>query len=370
MARKNTDRQTTDLHSRTGFTLTELLVVIVIIAILISLLMPAIQSAREAARRTQCANNLKQLGLALHNYHDSHGAFPPGYMILTEDNWNKDLEFDEQWGWAVFLLPYLDQQGLYEDLEIMDYKLVQFFDKIAYEDPEETFRELQLAQLNLQSYRCPSDRTDTILPKTLRYFGNGNGVDVLEKTLTVTEGYQPATSNYIGVAGYFRRAWDFPNTGTFYGRSSISFRDIADGQSNVFAIGERDRRCLAGAWVGVSDPWGIHSDNGIWYVVGIVSEKLNHPLTGRCQRGFSSSHPDGANFLFCDASAVFISDGINSLPYNAGIWLDGVLYYIHPLDDWPEDITIDLARRMGTYQLLGMREDGAAIMEEFRPTGP
>lgn len=385
MSRKNPNRHPSRLIRPAAFTLTELLVVIVIIAILIALLMPAIQSAREAARRTNCANNLKQLGLALHNYHDQHGAFPPGYMVITDRTQDYDRSFDEQWGWPVFFLPYLDRMGLYEDLEVMDYRLVDFFIKMAYEDPEERVRELELPRVPLKSFRCPSDRTEDILPEQLRYFGNGNGVDELEKTLAISKGYQPSTSNYMGLAGYFRRAADYPNTGVFYGRSSIRFRDIGDGLSNVFAIGERDQRCRAGVWLGVSDPYGgvgsdivslvnpygTHVDNGVWYVVGIVSEKLNHPLWRRCQRGFSSSHPPGgANFLFCDASAAFVSDGIESHPYNAGIWLDGRLYFIDPVFDDAEDITIHLARRMGVYQQLGMRDDGAAIMAEFRPDGP
>lgn len=369
MSRTSIHRLCGKRRRRTGFTLVELLVVMAIIAILITLLVPALQSAREAARRTQCSNNLKQLGLALHNYHDTHGSFPPGYMVIREGP-ERDLEFDEQWGWPVFLLPYLDQQGLYDDLEVMQYRLRGFFEKTALEIPEERRRELNLPKVKLASFRCPTDRTDDILPKTFRYFGNGNGIDVLEKkAILVNEGYQPATSNYIGLAGYFRQAWDFSNTGVLFGRSSISFHDIADGQSNVFAVGERDKRCLAGAWVGVSTPGGIDSDNGIWYTVGLTSEKLNHPLLVRCQRGFSSPHPGGANFLFCDGSCSFISNGIESKPYTAGIVVDGVRYYIDPLTDVPEDITIDIARRMGVYQLLGMREDGAAIVEQFRTQG-
>jgi prepilin-type N-terminal cleavage/methylation domain-containing protein/prepilin-type processing-associated H-X9-DG protein len=368
MSRTNIGRQQLDPGRRAAFTLVELLVVITIISILIMLLVPAVQQAREAARRTQCSNNLKQLGLALHEYHDSHKCLPPGYMVITNEGYGNDGVLDEQWGWPVFLLPYLDQKGLYDDFEVMDFRLWGFFKKMGLEVPEERDREMLLAKKHLASFRCPSDRTDDVLPKAFRYFGSGNGVDFLEKTLIAQgQGYQPATSNYIGVAGYFRRPSDFPNTGVLFGRSSISFNDIGDGMSNVFAVGERDKRCLAGAWLGVNDPFNINSNNGIWYVEGIVSDKLNHPLTGRCQRGFSSSHADGANFLFCDASCVFINDGINSLPYDAGILLDGKIYYIDPLLSWPGDVTIDLARRMGVYQQLGMREDGAAIIDEFRP---
>ncbi len=97
------------LHSTkpTGFTLVELLVVIAVIAILISLLLPAVQSAREAARRTQCRNNLKQIGVALHNYHDVLRLFPPGYVAGSADS----TSTSPGWGWGAMLLPYLEQSG-------------------------------------------------------------------------------------------------------------------------------------------------------------------------------------------------------------------------------------------------------------------
>src|SRR5579863_1826177 len=100
-----------------GFTLIELLVVIAIIAILVSLLLPAVQQAREAARRTQCKNNLKQIGLALHNYHDALLVFPPGYVDKNGDpNSTPDNDLGPGWGWASFILPYLDQGNLYSQI--------------------------------------------------------------------------------------------------------------------------------------------------------------------------------------------------------------------------------------------------------------
>ena len=209
MRQTNANRQRTILPGRAAFTLVELLVVITIIGILIALLMPAVQQARESANRAQCANNLKQIGLALHTYHDSHKVFPPGYMIISH-GWDQDDEFDEQWGWPVFLLPFMGNGDLYRDLDVMRYRLGEFFSKIADEDLEEQPRELALAKVPIKTFRCPSDSTEAILPSKHRYFGHGNGIDHLRKTLTLSGEYQPATSNYMGVAGYFRRAWDFP----------------------------------------------------------------------------------------------------------------------------------------------------------------
>src|SRR3954464_3672724 len=104
----------TQLPRRRGFTLIELLVVITIIAILIALLLPAVQAAREAARRARCANHLKQIGLAIHNYHGALGCFPPAYASLVPGRQPTDLEFGRGWGWGTMVLPFLEQAPLYD----------------------------------------------------------------------------------------------------------------------------------------------------------------------------------------------------------------------------------------------------------------
>ena len=102
---------------RRGFTLVELLVVIAIIGLLVGLLLPAVQAVREAARRSQCTNNLKQIGLALQNYHDSQGVFPPGYIDRNPNPASTpDNDLGPGWGWAAFLLPYLEQGNLYNQI--------------------------------------------------------------------------------------------------------------------------------------------------------------------------------------------------------------------------------------------------------------
>ena len=130
--------------SRAGFTLIELLVVIAIIAILIALLVPAVQQVREAAARMQCTNNLKQIGLALHGYHDTIEAFPPGYVDGDTTNTNTAAsDVGPGWGWAAFILPYLEQGAVYN--------------QINFSVTVGTGVNTQVSQQPLAIYQCPSD---------------------------------------------------------------------------------------------------------------------------------------------------------------------------------------------------------------------
>ena len=137
-----------------GFTLIELLVVIAIIAILIALLLPAVQQAREAARRTQCKNNLKQIGLAMHNYHDVYLGFPPGYMNTApyHANGNGPISGNySQWVWGAMILPYIDQAPLYSRLQVGDIRLA---DALTAGGPYDS---TDLLATPLTAFMCPSD---------------------------------------------------------------------------------------------------------------------------------------------------------------------------------------------------------------------
>lgn len=335
MSYQRISRQPTTGNRRLAFTLVELLVVITIIGVLISLLLPAVQSAREAARRMQCSNNLKQLGLALHNYHSAIGCFPPGW--ICEYDSNNTIIAAPEWGWTVFLFPYLEQDNLYRQMRVSDRTLGM----TASDDAQGGIFGYQLLRVKLGMLRCPSDTTADLLPKALRPWGGTN--------------FEPSTSNYVGIMGFFDAAGDFANTGLFVGNRSYKFRDMTDGTSNTVVVGERHKRCLSASWPGPADITDA-SPSGVYHVVGRMSVKLNNmlPITpGQqpiydCAEGLGSGHPGGAHFLVGDGAVRFLTDSIDF--NNNGI-------------DEADPASADPAKLpgLGLYQLIGILEDGQVL---------
>lgn len=317
---------------RAGFTLIELLVVIAIIAILIALLLPAVQQAREAARRTQCRNNLKQIGVALHNYHDTNASFPPGGIDAAASH--------QSWGWGAFILPQMEQDNLHEQMGVTDQTLWEMLNDTNLRP---------LAQTKLDAYICPSDRGKHLMD------GGGSSLSSNGREFSgqanVGSGFRVAKSNYVGVCG-FGDVSETNNDGALPLNGGIAFRDIIDGTSNTFAVGERDFRCGQGAWIGNRNPDGS-GPQGADYTMGMVSRPLNDPNNGshQCVEGFSSPHPGGAHFLFCDGSTQFISENID---YNdSGVYTNTT----------PPKATNAQKQAAGTYQKLGIREDGQVVGE-------
>ena len=328
MLHKRANTQPGGRNPRSAFTLVELLVVIAIIGILIALLLPAVQGAREAARRMQCSSRLKQVTLAMHNYHSAHSAFPPGTI-------HDGVRQRQQWGWAVFLLPHLERGSLHGELAPNDRRLVDVLNHSVARE---------LVQIRISTFRCPSDRTPALLEDTEQ-------IRDMDGEASVGTDFFAATSNFIGVTGF----WDIgdrPANGVLFPNSAVSFRDIRDGTTNTFAFGERDFYCAAGTWAGVRDSMGS-GPRGADYVLGRVSIKINDPRnTGNdhCCEGFSSAHAGGANFALCDGSVRFINENIRFS--NAGV------------TDFNTPVAVGMfGPSLGTYQRLGVRDDGQVLQE-------
>ncbi len=312
-----------------GFTLIELLVVIAIIAVLIALLLPAVQQAREAARRTQCRNNLKQIGLALHNYHDNYSVFPPGNVLSTENpdpGWSVNLNTANSaagYGWGYFILPQLDQSNLYNQINSTNQEL-----EYLLENPPAR----PLVQTVVRAYRCPSDTApDTNVNRRFSNAAFGNTA--------------AGTSNYVGVHGTrWSHSFDwFPGQldpyGMFWPCSKVRIADVTDGTTNTLFVGERNWDNNAAVWIGTRNYCG-NGEVGLRQIVGITNWKINLN-GGNAPRAFHSNHIGGTHFLMVDGSVRFVTENIE---LNNNLAVPG-----------------DPRSMIGVYNRLGMRNDGNPI---------
>lgn len=271
-----------------GFTLIELLVVIAIIGTLLGLLVPAVQKVREAAARLQCKNNLHQMGLALHNYHDAQLAFPPGYLAFASYT-DGATDTAPGWGWAAFLLPYLEQDPLYR--------------QINFQQP---ISASPAAQVSLKLYLCPSDPTPV---------GPFAVPDAFGSPVTLA-----ASSSYAACVGGDESDTFGPSgQGVVYRNSRTRLADIADGTSNTILVGERAWSNCNGVWAGAV-PGGVirrgpanpnpGSASASYPAATLVlaHSHLNNAATDTDAGldDFSSRHFGGSNFLFADGSVNFI----------------------------------------------------------------
>ena len=316
------------LRRRRAFTLIELLVVIAIIAVLIALLLPAVQQAREAARRTQCRNHLKQLGLACHNYHDAYNVFPlgNGYSL---------------WGWKVYILPYIDQAAQYNQINFSNDRdnsgtWCRGQGPPCYTSQHQaaaltTAGKQQWASTKFATFGCPSD------PLGNTPYGQGAGVGNAEN---INANYQGvcgdlnspvrANNNYgpnsrhrivvpVGTSGTdVIGAYDIgaEYNGVFGMALKVNIGAVTDGSSNTFMIGERA--------IDASHSWGwTLTGNEGDSMLGTGAPMWNKPLTQAALYNwqyspvFSSWHAGGSHFLMADGSVKFVSNSIDFAMYKA-----------------------------------------------------
>ncbi len=351
-------------ESSRGFTLIELLVVISIIGVLVALLLPAVQSAREAARRAQCVNNLKQIGVALFNYESSTGVFPPGYIDYQNNSANTpDLDMGPGWGWAAMVLPFLEQQPLYNS--------INFSLGITVVSNPANAANSTAVVTSLLVFQCPSDGYnpqpcvlyDSTFTNPIATVGHSNYAAVCgweECFMNATGNPLPSyvnqydgndldgdpTDGIYGSNSGITCGFGSAGIGMFWRNSNTRIAAVTDGLSNTNAIGERCTAHSPTTWVGAvtgarcpawmcTSPWTTpntppsqcpNTGNGTAYDQsdfdealclghGNATHKPNSDNPVFDPDVFWSMHPGGCNFLFGDGSVRFLKSGINPGAY-------------------------------------------------------
>jgi prepilin-type N-terminal cleavage/methylation domain-containing protein len=277
--------------NKRGFTIIELLVVTSVAVVSLALAMPAMQKSRQVARNVECANRLKSIGLAMHNYHDTYNTLPPGWVSRRPTG-----EGHPSTGWSTSILPFLEQAALYNELNVVG---------SVYEPRQASGvsadRQNALLKRSLPQYRCVAEPEGDTNPLRgdwgiSNFSGNYGSKPIARWSgLSFFPG-QVATRGADKVT---------QPDGLFFVNSRIGFRDITDGTSNTLMVGERSIIGRGGIWPGPRSNFE-ESD--------VVSDGSFASVLNGSDTGFSSRHNQGIHFVICDGSVRFIRANIDSLP--------------------------------------------------------
>jgi prepilin-type processing-associated H-X9-DG protein len=279
------------------------LVVIAIIAVLIGLLLPAVQKVRAAAARIKCANNLKQIGLALQNYHEANQSFPLGVKSAHVSEWG---ETDTPgWGWAAYLLPYIEQDNLFRTIRF-DLSITDTRNAAARVTP-------------VAIYLCPSDAAQPTFTASKEGANQKPGAPICDV----------AAANYLGMSStddFGSNLLTINWNGVLYPNSRVRLTDVTDGTSQTFAVSERSQRHGQVTWVGaVPGAGAFATEGGVWVddnvalTLGYVGDATKPGEVGGSwvSSHHTSAHGVGANFLFCDGHVKFLTPSIEFATFMA-----------------------------------------------------
>ncbi|VTT99735.1 Prepilin-type N-terminal cleavage/methylation domain-containing protein OS=Singulisphaera acidiphila (strain ATCC BAA-1392 / DSM 18658 / VKM B-2454 / MOB10) GN=Sinac_4366 PE=4 SV=1: N_methyl_2: SBP_bac_10 [Gemmataceae bacterium] len=296
-----------------GFTLIELLVVIAIIAILIGLLLPAVQKVREAAARAQCLNNLKQVGVALHNYESSHQSFPPGFVSTVTGTWSgggNDAVAESGPGWSFFalILPFIEQDNLFRSINL----------SLPITDPANATARSTVVKV----YRCPSDTGPTQVTVWMAPANGGTPMPATAGTVT-----DLASCSYAGCLGGGTPAVyeQLPFNGMFHRNRAIKVAEISDGLSNTIGVGERMSAFSPNGWAGVipgaATVYSAEHAAKLGQAVGATARPAITQVSVHCRSSgpnaataspgsFYGPHNNSCNFLNMDGSTRLIPSNV------------------------------------------------------------
>jgi len=301
--------------TQSGFTLVELLVVIAIIGILIAMLLPAVQQVRESARRIECANNIRQLGLAVINYESAHEHFPSGWIG------GKEGPTETGWGWTAQVLPFIEQNGISNQIHLNENLVGLQFDEVVVH--------------HISTLFCPSSNhsTHTFELEAFRFQPNDDSDD--KHDTAVLGPYSIGRTHYVGCIGSsvqqvemeangdgdgegemcpdldLLSEYDRNINGVFFQNSETGYQHLTDGSSNTILLGERSAATFDSAWAGVV----TGSEYAGWRVVGWTGEPPNNIGSSEAHfhgfAQFNSSHTGGVtNFAFADGSVHSVDENV------------------------------------------------------------